>query len=220
MALPMTAPEPGAGGLDANVRGMLVLAAAVVVGLLLLWKAGDGGAPTTAAVVADKPTSSGVTTSSPLGTDVTTSTGSPLTTTTGGSTGPTTTTGGSTGPTTATTGGTTAPAGRQPSAVSVLVLNGSGLPRVARSTSSVIKAKGYDMGPAANAAVQPAKTVVYFKDGYQADATLVAALLGKGGSAVQPKPAASPGPGADAASVVVVLGKDTSPVSDTTTSTG
>ncbi len=39
----MTAPEQRAGGLDANARGIAVLAVAVLIGFLLLLKAGDGG---------------------------------------------------------------------------------------------------------------------------------------------------------------------------------
>ena len=39
----MTAPEHRAGGLDANARGIAVLVVAVLIGLLLLWKAGDSG---------------------------------------------------------------------------------------------------------------------------------------------------------------------------------
>ena len=40
----MTAPEQRAGGLDANARGIAVLVVAVLIGFLLLLKAGDGGA--------------------------------------------------------------------------------------------------------------------------------------------------------------------------------
>jgi hypothetical protein len=190
----MTAPTQRAGGLDANARGLAVLAVAVVVGLLLLLTTGgdggttevaaggDGGAPTTIDI-------SGID-SEPDG-EVTTTT--PDETTTSSS--------------------TPADGLRDPGEVKVLVLNGGGIGGVARSTSETIGEKGYVMQPPTNSANSPsqATTVVYFADGYQAEAEAVAAVIGKAPSVVDAMPSTSPGPGADAANVVVVLGKDVAP---------
>lgn len=190
----MTAPTQRAGGLDANARGLAVLAVAVVVGLLLLLTTGgdggttevsaggDGGAPTTIDI-------SGIDTE-PDG-EVTTTT--PDETTTSSS--------------------TPADGLRDPGEVKVLVLNGGGIGGVARSTSETIGEKGYVMQPPTNSANSPsqATTVVYFADGYQAEAEAVAAVIGKAPSVVDAMPSTSPGPGADTANVVVVLGKDVAP---------
>ena len=178
----MTAPEQPAGGFDANARGIAVLVVAVIVGLLLLLKAGDGGSSTE--------TSSGgggVTTTAPLG-------------------GSTTTTPDDTTTTTKATSGDHAPAD-----VTVLVLNGSGLAGVAATNSATIGEKGYKMATPANANANVATTIVYYADGYQADAEAVASALGKSADVVEAMPDTPPGPGADAANVVVVLGQDTPP---------
>lgn len=70
----MTAPEARPGGLDTNARGLLVLAVALVVGVLLLASAGRGGDDTTS-----KTDTGGVTTTADLGSDATTSTPSSTT---------------------------------------------------------------------------------------------------------------------------------------------
>lgn len=202
----MTAPTQRAGGLDANARGLAVLAVAVVVGLLLLLTTGgdgattevaaggDGGAPTTIDISGIDPEPDGeVTTTTPD--ETTTSSSSP------------------------------ADGLRDPGEVKVLVLNGGGIGGVARSTSETIGEKGYVMQPPTNSANSPsqATTVVYFADGYQAEAEAVAAVIGKAPSVVDAMPSTSPGSGADAANVVVVLGKDVAPAEssdgDSSTST-
>ena len=177
------------------MRGILVLAAAVIVGILLLWKAGSGGGGTTK-VDASKGSSNPGTTA-PLG--------------------ETTTTNGGSGGTTTTTGGTTA---HKPADVAVLVLNGSGKPGVAASTSATIGEKGYKMGSPGNisSATHPATTSVYYAAGYQAEAEAIASVLGKDSSIVQAKPSTAIGPGSDSANVVVVLGLDT-PAASTSGST-
>lgn len=65
----MTAPEARPSGLDSNARGLLVLAVALVVGVLLLASAGRGGDDN-----ATKTDTAGVTTTADLGSDATTST--------------------------------------------------------------------------------------------------------------------------------------------------
>jgi hypothetical protein len=192
MAQPMTAPEPRAGGLDANARGIAVLVVAVLIGFLLLLKAGDGG-------------SSEVSTGTTPGT-VDTS-GIESTTTLPGS------------DTTTTTTPETDGEGRPPAEVKVLVLNGSGKVGVAASNSEAIGQKGYTMLTPGNAAANSSSTAVYYAEGYQAEAEAVAAALGKTADIVVAKPTTSLGAGSDTANVVVVLGADVSPVSGSGTST-
>ncbi len=191
----MTAPTERPGGLDANARGIAVLVAAVLIGLLLLWKAGDGGSPTTQ-VTTDPVTSTTVDTSGlnddPAGT---TSTSAPTE--------------------------TTQPA-KTPDEVTVVVLNGGGVVGAAGSVSDTIGAAGYQMGAAKNATDSPnvEATIVYYADGFQAEAGAVASVIGRDTSVVQSLPVDdSPGPGADTANVVVVLGKDAPPADGSTDTT-
>jgi hypothetical protein len=180
----MTAPQQRAGGLDANARGIGVLVVTVIIGLLLLLNTGgDDGASAVSSGAGG-----GATTTEPSGSSTTT-TPDDTTTTTEASTG-----------------------GHQAAEVKVLVLNGSGLAGVAKTNSDAIGAKGYEMLAAANATANVEDTVVYFADGYEADAAAVADALGKTSDAVEAMPDTPPGAGADQANVVVVLGsKDTAP---------
>ena len=173
----MTAPEERSGGFDANARGIAVLVVAVLIGMLLLWKAGDTGGSTPAA-------STGTTTTIAAGSITTTP--DDTTTTTKAATGD-----------------------HQPADVDVLVLNGSGFAGVAKTNSDAIGEKGFNMLTPANAAAIRAETIVYYADGYQSDAEAVASALGLESSVVDAMPSTSPGPGADAANVVVVLGQNT-----------
>jgi len=180
MAQPMTAPQERARGLDANARGIVILVIAVAIGLLLLWKAGPDGTTTV-------------------------SSGSPSTTVDAGTEGDPSST------TTAPGASTTAPEnkGRPPGEVTVIVLNGSGKAGVAGTNTLTIGAAGYKMAGPANANAQIDKTAVYYATDYQDEATAVAAVLGKPADSVAALPAPAPGPGADKANVVVVLGKET-----------
>lgn len=201
----MTAPQQRAGGLDANARGIVVLVAAVLIGLLLLWKTGgDGGATAVTA---------GATTSTTVDISGVTD-GATSTTVAGAKAGSNTTTTGATKP------------DRAPGEVKVLVLNAEGPTGSAAAASDTIGAAGYVMGSAANAAagVKADSTAVYYAEGYQAEATAVALVLGRTADVVAALPSPVPGPGADASNVVVVLGNDTSPAgtdaSATTTTAG
>lgn len=181
----MTAPEPRAGGLDANTRGIAVLVVAVLIGFLLLLKAGDGGTSevSTGTTPGTVDTSGIETTSTVAGSDTTT--------------------------TTADTGST----GRAPSEVKVIVLNGSGKVGVAKTNSAAIGQKGYTMLTPGNAAANSSSTAVYYAEGYKTEAEAVAAALGKTPDIVVAKPTTSLGAGSDTANVVVVLGADVSPAS-------
>lgn len=94
------------------------------------------------------------------------------------------------------------------------MLNSGGPAGTARSTSENIGETGYVMQSPDNATTRGASTtVVYYATGYQADAEAVASVLGKSPEVVREMPSTSPGPGADSANVVVVLGADTPPAS-------
>lgn len=188
----MTSSTPASGGIDANSRGIAVLIAAVVVGFLLLLNAGTSDSSTNAA--GDPP----ATTIDTSGLD------DPETTTTvPGDDGTTTTETGTTEP------------DRQPGDVVVAVLNGGGPAGTAGATSSTITDSGYQAGTVGNITPGVAEldtTKVYYAEGYQAEATAVAGLLGKSDDAVEALPSPPPGSGLEAANVVVVLGRDTPPV--------
>lgn len=130
----MTAPEARSGGLDSNLRGFLVLGAAVVVGILLLASWGDGGG--SAVETGGSDTTSTVDTGN-LGS--TTAAEAVTTTTTSGS-------------------------DRSPSEVSVIVLNGSGQTGAAGTSSTTIGEAGYTMLTPGNATSAATTTVYYVAD--------------------------------------------------------
>ncbi len=178
MAEPVTSPQRARRSLDPSVRGVLVLAVVVVLGLLLLAKA----APSSSTVATrDRSGTSASSTSRPQDTATT----KPATTT------PTTT-------------GVTHPAAQ----VKVLVMNGTAgkIPMAAGLNGAKIKAKGYDTLPPANAVGRPV-SAIYFAPGYQGDATDVGKVLGLSVAPV-PVPTPSPAPNASQANVIVVLGQD------------
>lgn len=185
----MTAPEARPGGLDSNVRGLLVLGVAVLVGVLLLASWGDDG-----------------------GTKVETGDGGTSTTVDVGGLETTTT-----APAETTT--TAAASAHSPSEVSVIVLNGSGQTGAASTNSSTIGDAGYTMLTPGNAPANIDSTTVYYADDYESDAIAVAQLLGKGTDAVKPLSEASLGGAEGDADVVVVLGADQPPVDSSTTTT-
>lgn len=189
----MTAPEARSGGLDGNARGLVVLVVALVVGFLLLLNAGGGGGSTEVSAGSD---AGGPSTTAPLdGGDTTT---------------------------TADTTTTTEASTRSPSEVKVIVLNGSGQDGAAGATSDTIAGSGYEMATPANGPSIEA-TTVYYTDGFEAEATSIALLLGKSPDNVAPIADASLGGAEGDADVVVLLGADTPPVSEgssgTTTTT-
>jgi hypothetical protein len=123
---------------------------------------------------------------------------------------------GGTATTDATTSTTAAPAGRAPSEVKVLVLNGGGPSGAAGATSTTIGNAGYTMGEPANSPVTVSATTFFYAADYQSEATAIALLLGKSPDALEPLVDAGLGGAQGDASVVVVLGPDTPPVSTTT----
>ncbi|MEO6989785.1 MAG: LytR C-terminal domain-containing protein [Aquihabitans sp.] len=202
----MTSSNPRPGGIDANSRGIAVLVVAVVVGFLLLLNAGGSGA--TSDTASDDGPSTTV--------DISGVNDDPAATTTlpGEVEGPTTT---------EDTETDTSEPDRQPGDVTVAVLNGGGPAGAAGAVSATIVDRGYQAGTVGNTSPGVAQldtTKVYYAEGYQAEASAVAGLLGKADDAVEALPDPPPGAGIESANVVVVLGKDTPPVgADPTAST-
>jgi len=97
---------------------------------------------------------------------------------------------------------------RSPNEVSIRVGNGSGKSGVAGRGTSVLENAGYTMLSAKNSSEKLASTAVYFAEGYGADAEVVATLLNVPITNIAPMPA-DPGVAVDSATVIVILGSDT-----------
>lgn len=121
-----------------------------------------------------------------------------------------------------TTGTTAAPATiapadggdpRPPGEVNVLVANGTGGKGVAGTVSDKLIARGY-ISPASNAP-STAESVVYYRDTYEDDARAVAEIIGTTADLLRPaadpiavSPAAISDGRLDAANIVVIIGND------------
>ena len=121
-----------------------------------------------------------------------------------------------------TTGTTTAPATiapadggdpRPPGEVNVLVANGTGGKGVAGAVSDKLIARGY-ISPSSNAP-STAESVVYYRDTYEDDARAVAEIIGTTADLLRPaadpiavSPAAINDGRLDAANIVVIIGND------------
>jgi hypothetical protein len=172
-------------------RAALLIAVAVVIGLILLRRTG-GGVP------------------APVGTNTPTTVGTIPTT--GG-----TSLGG--GPATTTRGGTTTPTAalRAPTDIKVLVANGTSTPGLAGKVSNQLHAKGYVTLASVNSTQKPASTIVYFAAGYSGDAIALAGKLSLPSTAVQAMPVPPPVPSLNGANILVVVGPDLANVSTTST---
>lgn len=172
-------------------RGIMVIVAAVIVGVLLMQRGLSDGD-----VAADNTSDSAESDAeTPAGDDETSDSGDTP----------------EDSATTSTTGAdTTLPAPRDPSEVKVLVLNGTdGLAGVAGRGTEVVLAANYRTGEPENADVV-GPSVVLFQPGYEAEAKAVAELFGADPDAVvQPFDAAtSPVPDTQEAHVIVRIGND------------
>lgn len=102
---------------------------------------------------------------------------------------------------------TTTEAPRPPSEVKVLVGNGSGVNGAAGGATDALEALGYVTGTPANAERVP-ETVIYFTDGYEAEAEALAEAMGAAPTAVTPMPAVAPVDDLQLANLLVILGPD------------
>jgi hypothetical protein len=172
----------GRGADNANFRGIALVIVAAALGIFLIAKSFD----------------------SSKGTSVSTNTTSTTATTAvGGSTS-------STGPASSTPGVTNTQASTpNPGGVHVLVLNAAGVNGAAGRLRDTLKGLGYTAS-AGTAAKQAATTVVYYVDGFKADATNVAAALTLGADSVllMPSPAPVDAKTLGDNTVVVLLGRD------------
>ena len=166
-----------AGG--AMARGIALIVAAVVIGLVLL-NATD--APEPLRVSSDETPDAGPTGTQPTGTTTTTA------------------------PTGSTDTTATAVAARPPAEVTVLVANAARVQGAAGKLSAEIAKSGFKMTAPANGAPVPTSTV-YFVEGYEPEARAVAALLTPA-PPVAPMPAPAPVDDLRGANVVVVQGPD------------
>lgn len=190
-------PATGRAGSDAAVRGALLIAVAVIIGLLLLWRGHDDDSTATVSTDGDTPV-----VTSPDGTPATNPDGTP----------------GTEGAGTDTTA-PPPPSTHAPSEVVVLVANGTGTSGGAGAVTQKLVPLAYNWRPAADASSSDiAQSVVYFREGFQEDARQVAIHLGvpedAAASILQPMPAEPPVRGtkgmesAQAAHVLVLLGTD------------
>lgn len=106
----------------------------------------------------------------------------------------------------ATTVPPTTMAPRAPQEVKVIVVNASGVKGAAGKASDMLKPPGYNVLAPTNA--NSSDSAVYFSPGYEADAAAVAAALGFAVSTVKPLPTPPPIPDSKGAHVVVIVGRD------------
>jgi hypothetical protein len=111
---------------------------------------------------------------------------------------------------------TTTLAVRPPAEVTVIVLNGTSTSGVAGKYSDAVGSAGYQMLEPGNASSQTPTTLVYFVEGFEAEAAAVALAAGVPAT-VTPTPMPDPPPGEiGAANVVVVIGTDIATLTPTT----
>lgn len=168
------APPPADDDPRASLKAGLLIAAAVLIGFVLLLKgfSQEGGIVDTTSSKADQAGESTTTTLAALG-------GVDETTT------------------------TTLGAGKSPAEVTVMVANASGLPGVAGTMATRLKTGGYTKVDTTNAAMSKT-SAVYYAQGAQAEAMAVAKSLGVEDTAVAAMPASPPADPKGAQVLVVV----------------
>jgi hypothetical protein len=177
----------GDGMSPAVMKGGALIAVALLLGIFLLVKGTEGGESVEAA----------------SGPDVTAP--------------PDTPTDGTAPPATGDDGGTTttteAPVDVDPSTVTVLVANASGLPGAAGTITTDLGSAGFLTSAPANATIvdDPAVTVIYFVGNQEAAGVAVAEALGLDADSVQPMPDPLPVDDMRGATVLVMLGTDLAP---------
>ena len=177
----MTAPRRS--GEQATIRGLIVVFVAVLVGVALLSRS-DGGIFGSAEAGSAGPTSSTTTTTAPSSTPS------------------------SKVPTSADpAGGGAQP--HDPAEVKVIVVNAAGgIVGIGQSNSDKLAAAGFSVLDVKNAEQAVDATGLFFRQGYDADATKVKEALGFGDVPIQPAPDPPLIPEAAEANVVVVLGQN------------
>jgi hypothetical protein len=195
-------PDSGNGVIMSAGRGAVLVAVAVIVGLLVLAVVDDGGSGSTSTTPP--------VTEAPIGTTATV----PATNPDGSPAATATTAAGTTATTkakksTSTTAKSSNKEAKPNDQVVVQVLNGSGIQNAATTRTNDLKARGYQTAPAGNAPAQRTGTGVQCKAGYDKEAAqLVTELQAIGVSAVV-EPIANPLPSQfdPTANCYVILGK-------------
>jgi hypothetical protein len=162
---------------------VILVAIAVLVGILLLYRSGHGGTGSSAA-------------------------SSPGTTAKAKSKTTTTRPGGGGSAVTPTVPTTTIAPPRPPSAVKVLVANASGVRGLAGLTATKLHTAGYNPLAVVNATKQVTTTIVYYQPGYEQEAAALAQVLGLPATAVQPMATPPPVTNLSTANILVVAGPD------------
>ena len=191
-----TGPGPGSPG-----RGVLLIAAALLVGIGVLAKA----APSTHNVAATAAVSAGTAAATTTTTALPASGLTPVTNTPPASVPSTTTT---TAAAASHGTPTTTLATHSPASVKVIVANGTSTPGVAGKLKSKLAAAGYNVLAPENTTSTAKASAVYYAAGYQGDGQAVAGDSGLSSSAAQPMSNGTPVPNASSAQVVVVIGPD------------
>jgi hypothetical protein len=100
---------------------------------------------------------------------------------------------------------------RAPQDIKVLVANGTSTNGLATTVKSKLQGEGYQTLTSTNSSEQVTATIVYYRPGYQNEATALAEFLTLSPTAVQAMPAQAPvsNPAAvDGANIIVVAGPD------------
>jgi hypothetical protein len=160
-------------------RATIIVAIAVVIGVVLLNRSPSGGPGVVATSGAT--TSSTAASSSPVVTPVVTS---PI------------------GP------GTTSTPLRAPQDIKVLVANGTTSSGLASRVSSILHGKGYNTLASTNSSLRPTGTIIYFSSGYGPEGAVLAQALGVPSSAAQAMPSPPPVASLNGANILVIAGPD------------
>jgi len=212
MSAPQHASDDGsiarsAGG--AAARGAILIAVAVVIGLLLLAFALDDPDTVVSGDTADDSGQSDDSSGDDSSDD--SSSGDDSSGDATATTAPSTTA----APTTITT--LPPSAALPPAEVSVLIANGTGEKGVAGAVSDKVNARGYIALDAANASAPTAESVIFYREGYDGNAIDVAGIIGATPDLIKPVPESGTIGVAqnaiddgrlDSAQVVVILGSD------------
>ncbi len=103
--------------------------------------------------------------------------------------------------------------------IKVLVANGTSTSGLASTVSTTLRNKGYNTLASTNSSQKVTTTLVYFAPTYDADAAVMAGLLGLPPTAAKPMPAAGqiPVPSLNGANILVVAGPELAGTSTTPT---
>ena len=97
---------------------------------------------------------------------------------------------------------------RPPAEVKVLIANGSDVDGAAGAQTDALEALGYVTADPTNTSEKVQATVVYFTDGYQPEAEILAEAIGAAPTGVKPLPTPAPVDDLQLSNILVVVGPD------------